>query len=168
MKYKVGIEDETVELEVKHAGDETQVLLGDRVLTADVVRIGGSPVYSLVLDGKSYEVSVHRREGTFELVLGGESYDALVMDERAMRIAEATGDVAGQQSGETIMAPMPGVVVGVAVAVGDTVSPGQGVMTLEAMKMENELKSSVEGVVKEIKAEVGQGVAQGEPLLVIE
>jgi pyruvate carboxylase subunit B len=167
MKYKVGIEEETVELEVKHSGDETQVLLGDKVLTADVVRIGGSPVYSLVLDGKSYEVSAHRREGRFELVLAGENYDALVMDERAMRIAEATADVA-VQSGETIKAPMPGVVVGIEVAVGDTVESGQGVLTLEAMKMENELKSGGEGVVKEVKVEVGQGVAQGEPLIIIE
>ena len=167
MKYKVGIEDETVELEVRHAGDETQVVLGDRVLIADVVRIGGSPVYSLVLDGKSYEVSAHRRDGRFELVLGGESYDAHVMDERAMRIAEATGDVAAQ-SGETVLAPMPGVVIGITVTVGDTVEAGQGVLTLEAMKMENELKSAVEGVVREVRVEVGQGVAQGEPLIVIE
>jgi pyruvate carboxylase subunit B len=167
MKYKVGIEEETVELEVKHTGDKTQVKIGDRVLTADVVRIGGSPVYSLVLDGKSYEVSAHRREGKFELVLGGENYDALVMDERAMRIAEATADVA-TQSGQTITAPMPGVVVGIAVAVGDAVAAGQGVLTLEAMKMENELKSGVTGVVEEIKVEVGQGVAQGEPLIIIE
>jgi biotin carboxyl carrier protein len=168
MKYRVGVEDETVELEVKHTGDETEVVVGDRVLTADVVRIGGSPVYSLVLDGKSYEVSVHRRDGRFELVLLGENYNAQVMDERAVRIAEATGDVAGTQSGETIAAPMPGVVVGITVTVGDTVEPGQGVLTLEAMKMENELKSAVEGVVREIKVEVGQGVSQGEPLVVIE
>jgi len=168
MKYRVGIEEETVELEVKHAGDEIQVVLGDRVLTADVVRIGGSPVYSLVLDGKSYEISAHRREGKFELVLAGENYDALVMDERAMRIAEATEDVAGQLSGETVVAPMPGVVIGIAVAVGEVVAAGQGVLTLEAMKMENELKSTVAGEVKEIKVEVGQGVAQGEPLVVIE
>jgi biotin carboxyl carrier protein len=168
MKYRVGVEDETVELEVRHSGDETQVVLGDRVLTADVVRIGGSPVYSLVLDGKSYEISVHQRDGRFELVLGGENYDARVMDERAMRIAEATGDAVGQQSGETVHAPMPGVVVGVAVAVGDHVEPGQGVVTLEAMKMENELKSGVEGVVTKVLVEVGRGVAQGEPLVVIE
>jgi propionyl-CoA carboxylase alpha chain len=63
---------------------------------------------------------------------------------------------------------MPGVVIGIAVAVGDAVEAGQGVLTLEAMKMENELKSSAAGVVKQIKVEVGQGVAQGEPLVVIE
>jgi biotin carboxyl carrier protein len=168
VKYRVRIAEEDIELEVRHSGDATEVVVGDRVLTADVVRIAGSPVYSLVLDGKSYEVSVHRRNGRFALVIGGESYDADVMDERAMRIAEATGDVGEKQSGETVLAPMPGVVVGIAVAVGDTVEPGQAVMTLEAMKMENELKSAVEGVVKEIKVEVGRGVAQGEPLVVIE
>ena len=168
MKYSVRIAEEDIELEVRHSGDATEVVVGDRVLTADLVRIAGSPVYSLVLDGRSHEVSVHRRDRRFELVIGGESYHADVMDERAMRIAEATGDVGDVQSGETVLAPMPGVVVGLSVAVGDTVKPGQSVMTLEAMKMENELKSAVEGVVKEVKVEVGQGVAQGEPLVVIE
>jgi len=168
VKYKVDIADESVELEVRHSGDATDVVIGDRVLTADVVRIAGSPVYSLVLDGRSYEVSVHRRGGKFELVLGGETYEADVMDERAMRIAEATGDAGHAQSGETVAAPMPGVVVGLAVEVGAEVSVGQGILTLEAMKMENEIKSGVDGVVKEIRIKVGQGVAQGEPLIVIE
>ncbi len=168
MKYNVRIAEENIELEVRHSGNATEVVVGDRVLAADLVRIAGSPVYSLVLDGKSYEVSVHRRDGRFALVIGGESYDADVMDERAMRIAEATGDEGEKQAGETVRAPMPGGGGGVAIAVGDTVTPGQGVITLEAMKMENELKSAVEGVVKEIKVEVGQGVAQGEPLVVIE
>jgi len=168
VKYKVRIAEEDIELEIRHSGDATDVVVGDRMLQADLVRIAGSPVYSLILDGKSYEVSVHRRNGRFELVIDGESYDATVLDERAMRIAEATGDVGAKQSGETVLSPMPGIVVGIAVAVGDAVTPGQSVATLEAMKMENELKSAVEGVVKEIKVEVGQGVAQGEPLVVIE
>jgi len=168
VKYKVRIAEEDIEFEIKHSGDATEVVVGDRVLSADLVRIAGSPVYSLVLDGKSYEVSVHRRNGRFELALGGESYDADVLDERAMRIADATGDIGEKQSGETVLSPMPGVVVGIGVAIGDTVVPGQSVVTLEAMKMENELKSVVEGVVTEIKVGVGQGVAQGEPLVVIE
>lgn len=168
MKYKVCIAEEDIELEVRHSGDATEVVVGDRVISADLVRIAGSPVYSLVLDGKSHEVSVHRRNGRFELALGGESYDADVLDERAMRIAEATGDVGEKQAGETVLSPMPGIVVGIAVAIGDAVVPGQSVVTLEAMKMENELKSAVEGVVTGIKVEVGQGVAQDEPLMVIE
>jgi biotin carboxyl carrier protein len=168
VRYRVRIADEDIDLEVRHSGDSTEVSVGDRTLSADLVRIAGSPVYSLVLDGRSYEVSAHRRNGRFELVIGGENYGASVMDERAMRIAEATGDTGEQQSGETVTAPMPGIVVGIAVEVGSEVQPGQGVVTLEAMKMENELKSAVEGVVKAIRVEVGQGVSQGEPLVVIE
>ena len=99
MKYSVRIGEEDIELEIRHSGDATDVVIGDRVLTADVVRIAGSPIYSLVLDGRSHEVSVHRRKGRFALVIGGESYDADVMDERAMRIAEATGDGGEKQSG---------------------------------------------------------------------
>lgn len=168
MRYRVRVGDEDIDLEVRRSGDATEVAVGGRVVAADLVRIARSPVYSLLLDGRSYEVSVHRRNGRFDLVIGGESYEAHVMDERAMRIAEATGDTGAQQSGETVLAPMPGVVIGVSVAPGDTVAPGQGVVTLEAMKMENELKSAVGGVVREVRVEVGRGVAQGEPLVVIE
>jgi pyruvate carboxylase subunit B len=168
VRYRVRIADEDIDLEVRHSGDSTEVSVGDRTLSADLVRIAGSPVYSLLLDGNSYEVSSHRRNGRFELVIGGENYHASVMDERAMRIAEATGDAGEQQSGETVHAPMPGIVVGIAVEVGSEVQPGQGVVTLEAMKMENELKVAVGGVVKDIRVEVGQGVSQGEPLVVIE
>jgi biotin carboxyl carrier protein len=168
MKYKVRVADQDVEFDIRHSGDSTEVAIGERTLAADLIRIAGSAVYSLILDGQSYEVSAHRRNGRFELVLRGEVYEANVMDERAMRIAEATGDVAQARSGEIVFAPMPGVVVGIGVAVGDTVEPGQGVVTLEAMKMENELKCSVGGVVRTIAVEVGRGVAQGEPLVTIE
>jgi pyruvate carboxylase subunit B len=168
VRYRVHLADQDVEFEIVHSGDSTQVVMDGRTMQADLVQISGSPVYSLILDGRSYEVSVHRRNGRFELSLKGDSYRADVMDERAMRIAEATGDALQQLSGETILAPMPGVVVGVAVAVGDEVEPGQGVLTLEAMKMENELKATVGGVISEVKVKVGQGVTQGEALLVIE
>ena len=91
-----------------------------------------------------------------------------MLDERAMKIAAAGGGAAEGAAGEIVKAPMPGVVVGIAVAVGDEVEAGQGVVTLEAMKMENELKSASGGTVQEIRVEVGQGVSQGESLVVIE
>ncbi|MBD3348663.1 MAG: acetyl-CoA carboxylase biotin carboxyl carrier protein subunit [Candidatus Eisenbacteria bacterium] len=122
----------------------------------------------MTLGGRSYEFSAHPRNGRYEIVLDGEPYTASVMDERAKLIAEATGTGAALEGGETIAAPMPGVVVGVEVEEGGNVAPGQGVVTLEAMKMENELKCETGGVVKEVRVSVGQGVAQGEVLVVIE
>jgi pyruvate carboxylase subunit B len=168
LRYLVQIDGEDYELEVDRSNGGTEVRLGDRTERADLVRIGGSPVYSLILGDSSHEISVHRRNGDLEIVVGGQTYTARVLDERAMKIAAAGGGAGEGAEGEIVKAPMPGVVVGIAVGVGDEVSAGQGVLTLEAMKMENELKSASGGTVKEVRVEVGQGVLQGEPLVVIE
>ena len=168
MKYVVRMSGQELELSVERAEEGAIVAMGDRVERADLVRVGSSPVYSLILGGRSYEVSVHLRNGSYEVVLGGETYVARVLDERAMLLAAAGGGGDDEWAGESVTAPMPGVVVAVAVSVGDEVAPGQGVVTLEAMKMENELKTASGGVVREVHVEPGQGVAQGEALILIE
>jgi len=168
LRYLVQIDGADFELEVDRSDGGTVVSLGDRSERADLVRVGESPVYSLILGDSSHEISVHRRNGDLEIVIGGQTYTARVLDERAMKIAAAGGGPTEGATGEILKAPMPGIVVGVAVAVGEEVSAGQGVVTLEAMKMENELKSASGGTVREIRVEVGQGVTQGEPLVVIE
>ncbi len=168
MKYVVHIMGEDVELDIERGSGGTMVTLGGRTELADLVRVGSSPVYSLTLGGRSYEFSAHRRNGKYEIVLDGEPYSAGVMDERAILIAAASGPESEGEGGETVIAPMPGIVIGVAVEVGAQVAPGQGVVTLEAMKMENELRSERGGVVREIHVTIGQGVAQGETLIVLE
>jgi biotin carboxyl carrier protein len=167
VKYQVEVADEKIELEVEKTDEGARVRLGDETKPVDLVRIGESAVYSLILGDRSYEASVHRRDKIYRVVLEGSTYDARVMDERALRLAAAGGGDE-EKKGGIVKAPMPGIVIGIAVEEGSVVEPGQGVLTLEAMKMENELKSAVAGVVKEIKVEVGQGVTQGEDLIVIE
>ncbi len=168
MRYVVHVGGDEIDLSVDRTDDGVAVTLGDRVEVADLVRVGSTPVYSMILGGRSYEVSVHRRNGEYEVVLGGETFSVRVLDERAMRMAAAAGGGPDEKAVEVVKAPMPGVVIGIAVEVGHEVSSGQGVVTLEAMKMENELKSETGGVVKEIRVELGQGVSQGETLIVIE
>lgn len=168
MKYVVTIDDQEVELDVERSGGRASVEVHGKVQPADLVRIGDSPIYSLILGSRSYEVAVHRKNGVYTVVLEGQSYDARVMDELDLMMAGSSGAGARAQKGEVIKAPMPGVVVGVSVEEGGEVSPGQGVVTLEAMKMENELRAETAGVVKEVRAEVGRGVSQGEILVVIE
>ncbi len=168
MKYEVEIADEKIELTVERTDEGSRVTLGDETRVADLVRVGESPVYSLILGDRSFEVSVHKRDKVYQVVLEGATYDATVRDTRALRLAAVTGSGDAGAQGEVVKAPMPGIVIGIAVEVGETVEPGQGVVTLEAMKMENELKSAAGGTVKEIKVEVGQGVTQGEELVVIE
>lgn len=168
MKYVVQISGEDIELDIERGHDGLTVTENGRTRTADLVRVGHSSVYSLLLGDRSYEFSAHRRNGGYEIVLHGETYGAKVMDEHALLIAAATAGAAEVEGGETVTAPMPGIVVGIGVEVGERVEPGRGVVTLEAMKMENELKCERGGLVKEIRVKVGQGVAQGEALVVIE
>ena len=168
VKYVVQVSGEDVELDIERSAGGLSVTANGRTRRADLVRVGRSSVYSLLLDDRSYEFSAHGQNGGYEIVLHGETYAARVLDEHALLIAAATGAAAEVEGGETVTAPMPGVVVGIEVEVGERVEPGRGVVTLEAMKMENELRSERGGVVKEIRVKVGQGVAQGEALVVIE
>ena len=95
----------------------------------------------------------------------GRLYSVDVFDPRELRARSSTGSQEGRQN---IAAQMPGKVVRVLVAKGDAVKKGQGLIVVEAMKMQNELKSPKAGVVAEVKAADGATVAAGEILVVIE
>ena len=104
------------------------------------------------LDGAVIPVEVTGSGGRYRLVLGS---------------IRTRGGTAGA-GGQVLKAPMPGRVVLVEVALGQAVQPGDGLVILEAMKMENEFKATVSGSVKEIRVESGQIVNPGDVLLVIE
>jgi len=155
---------------VAHAIDWQQVA----PLSADgkgVVGEGGR--YSLLIEGKSYEVFARRitkadqkDSETYEIQVAGQRFEVTVEDERAKLLAGLARSTA--TTGEaTVHAPMPGLVVGVPLEQGTKVESGQTVVVLEAMKMENDLSSPIGGVIKEIKVNKGQTVDQGEVLVVI-
>lgn len=123
-------------------------------------------VYSVLREGVSFEVRVQPGpEGYFAIQAGGQRFQAEVRDPRNSRRRQNSAIGSGRQK---ITSPMPGKVVRVLVTEGQTVEPGQGVIVVEAMKMQNELKASKAGKVVEIKAKEGATVAAGEALAVIE
>lgn len=156
--------------EITHALDWRQIA----PLTADtkgIVSAGGR--YSLLIAGHSYEIFARRitkadekDSQTYEILIGGQRFEVKVEDERTRLLAglaksgAATGDA-------TVQAPMPGLVISVPLAEGATVTQGQTVAVLEAMKMENDLSSPISGVIKEVRVNKGQTVDQGEVLVVI-
>ncbi len=129
--------------------------------------------YSLLIAGKSYDVFARRitkpdekNSETYEIQLSGQRFEVKVEDERAKLLAGLAKS--GATTGEaTVNAPMPGLVVGIPLGQGATVSSGQTVVVLEAMKMENDLSSPIAGVIKEIRVNKGQTVDQGEVLVVV-
>jgi biotin carboxyl carrier protein len=129
-----------------------------------------SETLSLV-DGSSVrEARIQRREGgEIDVALEGRRFHAVVatraVEGRGRRSAAAGVRVEGVQA---ISAPMPGRIVRVLVTAGERIAAGQGVVVVEAMKMENELRSPKDGVVKEVRVQEGAAVESGAVLVVIE
>ena len=142
-----------------------RVKLGERKFDLDVHRVGPSS-YSILVGNRSFDFEVVR-EGEDLIVAsrGGATRVTLVDAARKSRQPGARAQAAGKAS---LKAMMPGRVVNVLVNVGDEVAAQQGLLVVEAMKMENELKAPKAGKVVEIKVKPGQTVEKGELLLVVE
>lgn len=132
---------------------------------ADVAEIGPHSV-SVLLDGHSYTVQITQSpNGTLTLQTALQEFTAEVADPRAWRGRRHGGvEAQGQQQ---VTAPMPGKVIRILVGVGDKVEAGQGLIVVEAMKMQNEIRSPKNGTVERLSATEGQAVTAGEVLCVI-
>lgn len=121
-------------------------------------------VYSILIGRRSYEVRVGREAGPNEYAvrIRGVHYRAAVRDPRARRIGSATTRATGT---EVLTAPMPSKVVKLLVAQGEDVAEGQGLLVIEAMKMQNEMRAPRNGRVEHIYVAEGVGVETGAPLV---
>ena len=118
--------------------------------------------YSVLVGGRSYRVAEGARG---EMLVNGVPLAVELFDPRGLRGRRGGASNEGRQE---IAAPMPGKVVRVLVAAGDTVEAGQGLVVVEAMKMQNEMKSPKAGRVIEVRIRPGAAVVAGEALVVVE
>lgn len=162
-KLEAEVNNETYAITVGE-GEPTAVQLGDKTIEVNSRRVE-SDVWSLIIDGESYEATIQTVKDKLRVSLRGATWDVTICDPRRRRAtASSSNAVEGMQ---VISSPMPGRVVKVEVAVGDKVEAGQGIVIVEAMKMENELEAEGSGIVKEIKCEAGQAVEDGQTLVII-
>ena len=134
------------------------------LVEADVVKISPD-VYSILLRGRSLEVRVEALADRLTLRTAGREYRVEIADPRSWRRIRSGGiDLAGRQQ---ISAPMAGKVVRVLVAAGQHVETGQGLLVVEAMKMQNEIRSPKSGTIERLLAKEGQAVTAGEILAAI-
>lgn len=122
-------------------------------------------VYSVLMDGRSYEAHVEEHPQGLVVVIDGYRFEIDIRDPRRFRRKSGGRGGDGVQ---TISAPMPGKVVRVLIAAGDLVEAGQGLLVVEAMKMQNEMKAPRAGKVLSVAAREGATVTPGEVLAVIE
>lgn len=165
MLYHVTIGSRTIVVEL----DGDCVLVdGVDAGTAELVALPGTQVQHMLLAGRSVTVVAQRDGGTWGMHVDGWPVSAEVVDERTRAIRAMTGRQGAPQGPKPVRAPMPGMIVRTEVSVGDQVRAGQGVVVMEAMKMENELKAEADGVVARVLIEAGQAVEKGAVLVEFE
>jgi len=164
MKYVTRVEDKEFEVEIL---DEKHIRIGERLLEVNFESVSGQPVYSLIVNGKSYEAFVYPSEEGWQVLLHGQQYPVKVVDERERRLRTATGGGAEGGGEFQLKAPMPGLIVSIPVAEEQQVEKGQVLVVLESMKMQNELKAPRAGIVRHIRVKAGETVEQRQVLLAL-
>lgn len=167
-RYAVTVEGREREVRIQGTHGDCRVSLnGGGSLEADLFVGGAVHQYSLLIDHQSFEGIAERTEDGWLIWVDGEPFELQVVDARLKGLGGGKAAAAGVQKA-TMTTPMPGMIVALAVSPGDEVVKGQALLTLEAMKMRNDLKSPRDGHVKEVKVAPGQTVAKGDVLVVFE
>lgn len=165
MIFDVTIEGQKHRLELDRSDGGWHCKLDGRDVQLDAV-LARRDVLSLLVQGKAYEIKRERTPTDTHLWVGSARYSAEVADPRSLRSRKAS---AGLNHGPIkLVAPMPGKVVRVLISEKSEVEAGQGVLVVEAMKMQNELKSPKKGTVQKIMASEGAAVNAGDVLAVVE
>ncbi|MCA8974048.1 MAG: acetyl-CoA carboxylase biotin carboxyl carrier protein subunit [Planctomycetes bacterium] len=166
MKYLARFDGEEREFYFEQTAAGLVAHCGDRSFALDLSLVGDGAAFSLLVDGRSYDVVADIGRGVVTLQMIGERFEVEVEDDRE-RAAHA---VASNRPGgrRELRAAMPGIVVALKVEVGDAVEAGQPLVVLEAMKMQNPLLAETAGVVQRVLCKQGEAVAAGALLVEVE
>jgi biotin carboxyl carrier protein len=164
MLYDVTIDGKRYKLELNRGDGRWSCRLDGRDLEVDAV-LARPDVLSLRIGNKAYEVKSERVANDLHLWVGSARFAAELRDPRSLRGLTHAGDDRGPRK---IIAPMPGKVVRLLVREGDDVEVGAGIAVVEAMKMQNEIKSPKKGAVQKILVSEAATVNAGEVLAIVE
>jgi biotin carboxyl carrier protein len=164
MIYDVTIDGKKYRLELNRLDERWQCCVDGNAIEVDAV-LARRDVLSVIIGGKAYEIKRERTPVDMHLWVGSRRYEAQLRDPRSLRSRASVDDGRGPRK---LVAPMPGKVVRVLVQEGTDVEAGQGVVVVEAMKMQNEIKSPKKGVVRKLIASENAAVNAGDVLAVVE
>ncbi len=164
MKYHVTLRSRTYVIDV----DGGAVTVDGERLESHWAAIPGTPLMHLLLGTDSWTVACQQVDARhWALGAAGERFEIEVQDERSRQIEALTGQGRRAAVGGVVRAPMPGRVVRVEVSPGTVVEVGAGLVVVEAMKMENELRASSRGVVEQVHVKAGDRVEKGAALVTL-
>jgi biotin carboxyl carrier protein len=164
LTYDVNIDGKNYRLELNYVDGRWQCRLDGEAVDVDAV-LARRDVLSVIIGGKAYEIKRERTATDMHLWVGSVRYAVQLRDPRSLRSRASADDGKGPRK---LIAPMPGKVVRILAGEGAEVEAGQGIVVVEAMKMQNEIKSPKKGVVRKIVAAEGAAVNAGDVLAVVE
>ncbi|MEE2708680.1 MAG: biotin/lipoyl-containing protein [Gemmatimonadota bacterium] len=167
MKYLVTRGDRQMVVDIVEQEEGMTVTVDGEAMELDMTPLDGDATYSLLIDGKSFTAIVLDTSDTCRVAIDGQEFEFDVEEEELARLRSQVKPK-HKPGAKEIKAPMPGRVIALEVREGDAVRAGQGVVVMEAMKMENELKAHDAGQIKKIRVSVGDVVNKGDVLLVLE
>jgi len=164
MKYIATVGDQEFTIDVNREGEMT---VDGTNYAVDIQGVGNHSLYSIIIDGRSYDVFIDEHEEDFLVVMWGGLFEVKVQDERTRRLAGLRRGPVAPVGEVLVKAPMPGVVVNMPVSEGQPLETGDVVVVLESMKMQNELKAPRAGVVRKVRVKVGDKVEHNQIMVTI-
>jgi biotin carboxyl carrier protein len=162
VKYIVSVAGREIEVEV----DGDLVTVAGSTRAASLRPVPGTSTRQLLIEGHPTTLTMRSAgRGQWSVEIGGDRWEVEVMDERTRHIRSLTAGTERKRGPVILRAPMPGLVVRVLVEPGQEVAAGAGLVVLEAMKMENELKAPAAATVGAVRAQAGQAVEKGQVLV---
>ena len=164
MKLQIEVGGKKRQVELTQAGGRPVWTIDGRRLEADASEVSPG-VYSILIDGKAFEVRMERFATELRATTGGRELRIVIRDEREWR--RKRGNTVEAEGRQQVLAPMPGKIVRVLVKTGDEVRAGQGLVVVEAMKMQNEIRTPKSGTIDRVAVVEGQTVTAGEVVAIV-
>ncbi len=163
MSYIVKVDGKEFKVDLQQDGTEYKVFLDGKEVKVTVAREDGSQLM-LIVENRPFNVDM---ESDGRIFVNDEEYSIEVVDEQIQRLIKASPEKFHKKE-LSLIAPMPGLIIEVGVKEGDSVETGHGLLVVEAMKMQNEMKAPRGGIVKKVCVQKGQTVNSGETLIIME
>jgi len=165
LKCEIELDGKLRSVEVMHSGERARWTVDGSELDADAVEVSPG-IYSILIGGKSLEARVEAKgDSQLRVTVASREYEATIRNSRKWKRDRAAG--AEAEGRQQVTTPMPGKIVLVLMKTGDAVDAGQGIVVVEAMKMQNEIRSPKSGTVERLLVVAGQTVNAGEVVAIV-
>jgi acetyl/propionyl-CoA carboxylase alpha subunit len=168
MRYIARVKEKTFKIDIEEIDGKLEVKLNGEPVSVDLIEVKPPNFLSLLVNNRSFDAEILKDSERYWISMRGRRFECELEDERVSKLKELSGYEGREGVQRELKSPMPGLVVAIEIKEGQEIKPGDGLVIVEAMKMENELKASFEGKVKIIRVKEGQAVEKDEVLIVFE